>query len=223
MVRALWVFGGIVAAVLLSGGPQGGELAEPADPPLVTGGTSTGGTATTGGSAPTGGTGSPIGGAAGSGTNAGSGGGTPFGLPDAGCNYVEILERTCSSGTCHRTGVTAAGGLDLTPSTSLLSRVYNQPAQHRQIVCADLTACMPPAMPCARCALCTSGDLLIKPNDPDASFMMKKIQPSVPGGTDEVDIGCGSAMPSPSRDFTYSAADKDCLVKMVQAFAASGG
>jgi hypothetical protein len=143
-------------------------------------------------------------------------------LPDAGCNYVEILQRTCSSGTCHRTGLTAAAGLDLTPSTSLLGHVYNQPAQHRQIVCPDLTTCMPPAAPCAKCAMCTTGDLLVKPNDPDASWMMKKIQASVPGSTADIDIGCGSAMPSPSRDFTYSAADKDCLVRMVQAFAASG-
>jgi hypothetical protein len=190
-------------------------------PPMGAAGASSGGSPASGGAATTGGTGSPTGGAGGAGTTAGSGG-TPFGLPDAGCNYVEILQRTCASGTCHRSTLPSAG-LDLTPGTMLLGRVYNQPAQHRQIVCTDLSACMPPATPCAACASCVTGDLIIKPNDPDESFMMKKIQASVPGGRDKIEIGCGAAMPTPSMDFTYSAADKDCLVKMVQAFAASGG
>jgi hypothetical protein len=104
-----------------------------------------------------------------------------------------------------------------------MSRVYNVDAAHRQIVCPDLTQCAPPMTPCASCTQCPMGAKLIAPGDAANSWMMKKIQPSVPGGTAKVEIGCGAAMPSPSMNFTYSQADKDCLIAMVTAFANSGG
>ncbi|HEX6277255.1 MAG TPA: hypothetical protein VFZ53_29640 [Polyangiaceae bacterium] len=137
-------------------------------------------------------------------------------LPEAlpsGCDYRGTLQKYCARGGCH--GSFAAGGLDLRPDELLIARILNVPAKYR-LSCGPGMACDPVAPLCAECDACSENALLVHRETPAESWILKKMEPFVPGTTANVFMNCGDAMPSlltGNEVRQYSDGDKACLTE----------
>lgn len=118
---------------------------------------------------------------------------------------AELLTTTCSKSFCHgRQFVT----LDLRTDPGLASRLLDQPATFGDIPCPDdvTQTCIPDT--------CPGNALLVDSANPDASWMLTKVQPDpLVGGID----GCGDLMPPSSG---VSTADYACYRAIIAAIAA---
>jgi len=143
-------------------------------------------------------------------------------LTPMGCDYQRVLRTYCATGGCH--GSTFSGGLDLRLNTLLIARILEVPAKHR-MTCSAGVPCVASEATCDECAMCPENALLVNRKSPADSWILKKLEPFVPGTTtSNVPTGCGDAMPSfltsaPVRD--YSERDKLCLVEFFTSVATS--
>jgi hypothetical protein len=199
---SLWSF--VAGAAALSLSCSGAETPEGAG---GTGGT-TGGGAGTG----AGGAGAGAGGA-GAGGMVATGGMPPImtgPLPDVGCDYTTIINKSCAIAGCHRS-LEKAGGLIMTVEPALRDRLVNVPSKHIQIDCDPgplYTECIPPP------AACPTGDKLIDTAVPANSWTLKKLD----GGAN-----CGDAMPFAPGDDPMTGWGPDakiCLQNFFNALAA---
>jgi hypothetical protein len=77
---------------------------------------------------------------------------------------------------------------------------------------------------CAECDACPSGALLVDGATPANSWILKKMEPFVPGTTASVFMNCGDAMPSlltVNEVRQYSDADRPCLTEFFTHLATS--
>lgn len=158
------------------------------------------------------------GGSAGSGggsATAGTGGSAPSGggLLAVGCDYVTVLNQSCSRSACHNDR-SAVSGLDLTPTPleGLVGRLKDIPAGHREIDCSPggpFVECVPATCPAPGSAL------LVDSANPDDSWILKKLT-----GTHD---DCGLPMPVAPGDQHFDASGMACIEKLVRAIAASDG
>lgn len=167
---------GMAFALTLGGCPGGAELEHPERYPV---GTGTGAGGTTGGTS-------------------GSGGMVTAmrSIPaTVTCDYSTALLKTCAISSCHKQGsVSPAAGLNLVPDALFVDRIYGVAATHGDIYCADIsdTCPTPPAT-------CPTGDFLINPMNPTASWILTKMN---------MPPDCGESMPA---GVNITADQKACL------------
>jgi hypothetical protein len=153
-------------------------------------------------------------------------------LPDPaeiGCDYRAALgapgtQGYCFKGGCHNS-TTRAGQLDFTADDLLASRLLDVPAKH-DLVCPGNIVCDPAQATCPTCAECPSDALLIDTSDPSLSWILRTMEPFVPGTTTgTLNLECGDAMPTFNTTGTanYTQAHKDCLMAFFLALAATPG
>jgi hypothetical protein len=72
--------------------------------------------------------------------------------------------------------------------------------------------------------MCPTSDLLIDKANVGQSWIIKKMEPYMPGMSASPDMGCGVAMPPPQLGAPrgFSQEQKDCLIEFFQAVAATG-
>lgn len=168
-----------------------------------------------------GGTGGGGGGLSGGGASgvAGSAGMTcaqPLTSFNVGCDAVGTLRQHCAQGGCHDTA-SSAGSLDLTPDDFFVARTLNVRARmavfRNGVFCYPTTTCPP-----------FGSALLIDPNDPQASFMLQKMDGFTPDSRVDVDAGCGTAMPMWASPATsgYTTAASACLESLFLTVASFG-
>jgi hypothetical protein len=150
-------------------------------------------------------------------------------LPDVDCDYRTALGAPGTSGYCFKGGchnaTTAAGALDLTPDDHLAARLLDVPAKH-QLTCPGNVPCDPAQATCAACVECPIGALLIDTANPELSWILKTMEPFIPGTTTgTLSLGCGDAMPTfnTTGTATYTQTHKDCLREFFLALAATPG
>jgi hypothetical protein len=130
------------------------------------------------------------------------------------CQWEARLRQYCGRSACHGTAL-ASAGLNLGLDPTFIARMLDQPATHEGNTCGGVP-CVPAPDACDRCNECPTGALLLDSANPSASWILRKMEPLVPGAPSNVNIGCGDAMPSFNtgsdvRD--YSDADKTCLTQ----------
>ena len=157
---------------------------------------------------------------------AGSGSGTcEQTLPPvaSGCDYATPLRMFCARGGCHNASI-AAADLNLTNDPLLVARLVNVPATHGAITCGAGVTCDPVLPTCADCMTCPTSDLLIDKANVGQSWIIKKMEPYMPGMSASPDVGCGVAMPPPQlgAPMGFSQDQKNCLIELFQAIAATG-
>lgn len=139
-------------------------------------------------------------------------------LPDLtkfSCDVPTVLRNYCARGGCHNSGSHVAG-LDLTADERLIARVLEVPAKHAGTTCPGNVACVASMDTCEKCDTCPENALLVDRDAPDDSWILKKMEPFIPGTTmSNVDMRCGDSMPSwlttPSAIRSYDASHKQCL------------
>jgi len=164
--------------------------------------------------------------AAGAAGSAGSGSGTcEQMLPPvaSGCDYATPLRMFCARGGCHNASI-AAADLNLTNDPLLVARLVNVPAMHGAISCGAGVTCDPRLPTCADCMTCPTSDMLIDKANVGQSWIIKKMEPYMPGMSASPDMGCGVAMPPPQlgAPMGFSQPQKDCLIELFQTIAATG-
>ena len=140
-------------------------------------------------------------------------------LPDTmlvGCDYPATLQTYCSRGGCHDRREPPAAGLSLVADTFLIGRILDVPATHASMpACPGNVRCDASMRTCDRCDRCPENALLIDRENPSESWILKKMEPFIPGTTtSNVNIGCGDTMPSLLTADTvraYDDEDKRCL------------
>lgn len=140
----------------------------------------------------------------------------PLASFDVGCDAVGTLRQYCAQGGCHNTAV-AAGSLDLTPDDLFVARTLNVRARMGVLrsggVCFPAATCPP-----------LGSTLLIDSNDPQASFMLQKMEGFTPDSRIDVDAGCGPSMPMWASAATsgYTTAASACLESLFLSIASFG-
>ena len=120
----------------------------------------------------------------------------------------------CAKGGCHN-ATTAAARLDLTLDDYLIARILDVPATLEHV--PGVPTCLPEG--------CPTGALLLDRSSPEDSWMMRKMEPFIPGTTDRTsDMGCGNAMPTfdTTGTWRYSDASKMCLIEFFRTLAREG-
>ena len=149
----------------------------------------------------------------------------PAALP-SGCDFKATLETYCARSGCHG-GVTGPGaGLSLRFDDLLIARLLEQPATHSGVTCSVGMPCVASEATCGSCAVCPQNALLVDRQNPTESWILKKMDPFIPGTTTvNLDIGCGDAMPSFYTNASVIAAfaekDKACLTEFFNYIATS--
>lgn len=131
------------------------------------------------------------------------------------CDYPATLQRYCSRGGCHDARTRPAAGLNLIADPLLIARILDVPATHTGMSCPGNVSCDASMRTCDRCDRCPENALLIDSESPAESWILKKMEPFIPGTmTSNMNIGCGDTMPSllTSTDVrTFDDEDKHCL------------
>jgi hypothetical protein len=138
------------------------------------------------------------------------------------CDWRTPLRNFCARGGCHNGLATA--GLNLIADDPLfIARILDVPATYGGISCG-LDQCLSAAPVCESCGTCPSGGLLLNKADFASSWIIRKMEPFVPGSASAPDLGCGVAMPPPQfgAPVGYTQAHKDCLIEFFQAVANTG-
>lgn len=137
------------------------------------------------------------------------------------CDWQTPLRNYCASAGCHSDA--ASAGLNLVVGPLLIARILDVPATHSSINCG-LDQCLAAAPVCDSCRQCPSQDYLLNKADFASSWIVRKMEPFLPGSTSAPDMGCGVAMPPPQFGARegYTQAHKDCLMEFFQAVATTG-
>jgi hypothetical protein len=130
------------------------------------------------------------------------------------CDYESALRLGCARGGCHNAAFHSAG-LDLTGDDMLIARILDVPARFRDIGVGNFE-CLPAGCPPL------GSTMLVDARSPEQSWMLRKMEPFVPGSTMVTEIGCGTDMPWDTGIMGYTEQAKACLIDFFLAIATNG-